>query len=508
MPHRRAAVGLPPLPKPQVPPARPSGTRPRTPLRDEPPSVGELIADRYVVERIVAEGGFGVIVAAKHIELEETVAIKFLKAEFANVPDVVGRFAREAKASALIKSEHTPIVYDVGVTSERGPYIVMEYLEGQDLLSLVRERGPLPVEYAVELVLQACEALVAAHARGVVHRDIKPENLFLVRRPHSPELLKVLDFGVSKAALTGNVFGTALSMLKTQNLVGTPLYMSPEQLRGQHDVGPQSDIWSIGAVLYELLTSQTAFRGSSVTEVCANVLECEPEPPASIREDLPADLAAVVMRCLEKKSEARFAGVAELAVALGPFAPPGVRASVERTRAIAKSAGLPGGDAVIATTGGDAAVPGLIATADPVDVAIDVAPAQASSSNASSSNEEAAPSSDNARNLAIVAVILALAAVVIAFVARQPPPTEPTAAAQPPAAATANATAIATATDDGVVSTPIVRLPAAAPPPRPLAPVATVETVPAAAPPTAADEAETHDPTVRPAPRGIIDLPE
>ena len=314
-----------------------------------PISQGEIIGGRYRVERIVAEGGMGIIVAATHLELEEVVAIKFLRDEFASKPEVVGRFAREAKAAAKLKSEYVASVYDVGISPERGPYIVMEYLEGEDLETVLTADGRLPYARATELMMQACEAIANAHANGIIHRDIKPANLFLVRR-QGVTVIKVLDFGVSKTALTGNVFGGAISLVKTQTLVGSPIYMSPEALRGREEVTASSDIWSIGAVLYELITGETAFNGASITELCAAVLETEPAPICDRVPEVPDELAVVIMRCLDKDPKYRWSSIAELVCALAPFAPARARQSVERVVEISKNASLVPQEFVVPST--------------------------------------------------------------------------------------------------------------------------------------------------------------
>lgn len=307
-------------------------------ISDAPFSVGEEIADRYVVERAIAEGGMGLVFAARHRDLDELVAIKFLKPEFARQSEIIGRFAREAKASTKIKSEYVAKVLDVGVSQTRGPYIVMEYLEGEDLSDRLAREGRLPYERAVELILQACEALAAAHALNIIHRDIKPENLFLVKNESDVPTLKLLDFGVSKTALTGKIFGNDISVAKTQSLLGTPLYMSPEQLRGKFDIEPSAEVWSIGAVLYELITGEAPFTGTSVTEVCASVLETVPRSPSERVPGVPIELTAVIMKCLEKQAANRYHTVAELAVALQPFGPKRARMCVERAIAAAKAA--------------------------------------------------------------------------------------------------------------------------------------------------------------------------
>lgn len=308
-------------------------------ISDAPFIIGEEIAGRYAIERAIAEGGMGLVFAARHADLDELVAIKFLKPEFARQPEIIGRFAREAKACTKIKSEYVAKVLDVGVNPTRGPYIVMEYLEGEDLSELLARDGKLPPERAVELILQCCEALAQAHALGIIHRDIKPENLFVVKNESAVPTLKVLDFGVSKTALTGKIFGNELSVAKTQSLLGTPLYMSPEQLRGKIDIDPDSEVWAVGAVLYELVTGEAPFTGNTVTEVCASVLETIPRPPIERAPQVMPELQAVIMKCLEKTPTNRYKTIAELAVALQPFGPKRSRMAVERAIEAAKAAG-------------------------------------------------------------------------------------------------------------------------------------------------------------------------
>src|SRR6188768_640237 len=193
-------------------------------------AAGSVISGKYEVVRVLGQGAMGIVVAARHIELDEIVAIKFIQPVMHSVPDIVSRFAREAKACARLGSEHIAKVLDVGVAPAIGPYIVMEYLDGQDLGTVLRARGALTVRRACEYVMQACEALALAHAAGIIHRDVKPDNLFLTRRGNL-DIIKVLDFGISKAPLTaGRVFGGELRSTETACLMGTPLYMSPEQI--------------------------------------------------------------------------------------------------------------------------------------------------------------------------------------------------------------------------------------------------------------------------------------
>jgi serine/threonine protein kinase len=304
-----------------------------------PVEIGEILSNKYLVEEVIGEGGVGIVVAAHHLELDERVAIKFLRTDVMDDPDVVARFAHEAKAAVAIKSEYVARVFDVGLTASGIPFLVMEYLEGHDLATEIDSTGALPARDAVEYVMQACEALAVAHSKGVIHRDIKPANLFLLRRDAMP-VVKVLDFGISKAALTGSVFGGPLPALQGGKLMGTPLYMSPEQIRSTDDVDPQTDIWSLGVVLYELLTGEPAFQASSSNELCAEVLTTDPQSLASRSPQVPAGLVAVVEKCLRRDRAERFQNVAELAIALLPFAPKRARICAERACTTLRAAGM------------------------------------------------------------------------------------------------------------------------------------------------------------------------
>jgi eukaryotic-like serine/threonine-protein kinase len=292
-------------------------------------SAGDLIAGKYRIERLLGAGGMAFVLSARHVELDQHFALKFLAKRFLGNAMIAERFTQEAKSACKIRSEHVARVYDVG-THLGAPFFVMEHLEGRDLSAVVRDGGALRVDDAVEYVMQACEALAVAHCHGIVHRDVKPENLFLVEREGLP-IIKVLDFGISKAALSG---GEPPSRLTGELTLGTPCYMSPEQIRSTASADARSDQWSLGVVLYELLAGTEAFRAESVNAVCAAVLEREPPPLEGLRPDLPHGLAEVVTRCLAKDCGERFADVAELAEALLPFAPTRALVSAERSSSV------------------------------------------------------------------------------------------------------------------------------------------------------------------------------
>jgi serine/threonine protein kinase len=305
---------------------------------------GDIIGGKYEFIKLIGSGGMGFVVAATHVELGEKVALKFLRSECLSNEELVGRFAREARASVKIKSEYVARVFDVGALPDGAPFIVMEHLDGKDLFEIVRERGQLPVKVAVEYVMQACEALAAAHAAGVVHRDIKPENLFLTQRAQGMDIIKVLDFGISKVALTGSAFESKLPLVRTMMPMGSPVYMSPEQIRASKDIDARTDIWSLGCVLFELLTGTAAFDAPSLTQLSATILEEDAAPLRALCPDAPEGLEAVVARCLEKDAQKRFQNIAELAIALYPYAPRRARISAERCHYTLKSAGLLVGD--------------------------------------------------------------------------------------------------------------------------------------------------------------------
>jgi serine/threonine-protein kinase len=296
-------------------------------------AVGQVLSGRFRIEHVIGVGSMGVVLAARHLELDERVAIKFIRADMQRVPGVLQRFAREAKAAVTIKSEHVAQVFDVGTSDDIGPYIVMEYLEGRDLGAVLELEGRLPIRRAVHYVMQACEALAVAHSSGITHRDIKPENLFLTQKGDM-ELIKLLDFGISKAALTGRVFGDELSGVEAQCLLGTPLYMSPEQIRSTAEIDHRTDVWSLGAVLYELVTARSAFVADSVRQVWTRILETAPTPLAVHCPEAPPSLQAVIDRCLEKNPAHRYQNVAELAIALLPFAPSRARLYAQRASSI------------------------------------------------------------------------------------------------------------------------------------------------------------------------------
>jgi len=287
-----------------------------------PVKTGDVVGGKYRVEKVLGAGGMGVVVAATHVDLDQKVALKFILPQALAGKGNVERFLREARAVVRLKSEHVAKVFDVGreavgTGEEERPYMVLELLEGMDLAKLNREKGPFAVADAVEYVLQACEALVEAHALGIVHRDLKPQNLFVTRRLNGTPLVKVLDFGISKAV--GPAAEGQMSLTDSTAVIGSPLYMAPEQMRSARAAEIRSDIWALGVILYELLGGQLPFDGETVTEVCIRVVNEAPPELMKLRPGLDEKLVAIVMRCLEKDIDARFHNVASLATALEPF---------------------------------------------------------------------------------------------------------------------------------------------------------------------------------------------
>ena len=301
---------------------------------------GDLLAGKYRVERVVAIGGMGVVVVAHHAELDEKVAVKFLRSEALQNPDAVARFAHEARVMARIKSEHVVRVTDVGTLPNGARYMVMEYLEGVDLAERLERRGPLSVEQAVDFVLQACVAVADAHALGIVHQDIKPANLFCVRRSDGQFSIKVLDFGISK--VMDAAASVSPSDARAAGLMGSPEYMSPEHMRAVGDTDPRTDIWALGVTLYELIAGRPPFAARSVPQLAAKIAS---EPPPSLtarRPHVPSGFEAVLFKCLAKDRRDRYRDVGELARALAPFGSSRARAYVERISGIIATARLAG----------------------------------------------------------------------------------------------------------------------------------------------------------------------
>ncbi len=291
-------------------------------------AVGSLIGDKYVVERTLGSGGIGVVVVARHRELGQRVAIKYLREPSRTIGAAVERFRREARIAAQIRSEHVVRVQDVGDV-DGTPFFVMELLEGRDLGYVIAEGG-ITSRQAVDYALQACEGLAEIHANGITLRDLKPENLFLVEDRVRGSILKIIDFGISKVTPTPTNEGLAC-VTSEGDRIGTPPYMSPEQLGLGGEVDCRTDVWALGVVLFELLTGEVPFHGEDVPHLFVNILMKPPSRPSSVAPRMPSGLEAAILRCLEKDANKRFQNVAELARSLAPFGSDG---ALERVRRI------------------------------------------------------------------------------------------------------------------------------------------------------------------------------
>ncbi len=270
-----------------------------------------MLGGKYKLLRIIGEGGMGVVFEGEHVRMGQRVAIKMLLPETIDEADVIKRFDREARAAARLKSRHAARVTDVDHTDEGLPYMVMELLQGSDLGDILAERGKLPVAEAIDYMLQACAAIVEAHDLGIIHRDLKPANLFLSDGPDG-QIVKLLDFGISK------VTGEASRLTSAESMMGTPLYMSPEQIRSARDVDSRTDVWSLGVILFELLSGDAPFTGTT-TQVAAAIVTDE-VPATLTSHGVSAELQAIVLRALSKDRNTRTQSARDFGAALLPFA--------------------------------------------------------------------------------------------------------------------------------------------------------------------------------------------
>ena len=286
-------------------------------MSEAPVKVGEVLAGKYTVERILGSGMMGVVVAARQIELDRRVALKFMTAGAAQLGREHERFMREARVAAKLQSQHVAKVLDVGTLAQGQPYIVMEYLDGKDLSAVLHERGRLPVEEAVFYVLQVAEALAEAHAAGIVHRDVKPANLFLTHSADGMPCVKLVDFGIAKMSDSG------LHLTGTVQTLGSPLYMAPEAMKSGRMADARTDVWALGVTLYELLAGLhvTPFQATDIFALVQTVCFSPPIPLEQYRPDVPPGLAQVILQAVEKDLTRRFQTIAAFAAALAPYGP-------------------------------------------------------------------------------------------------------------------------------------------------------------------------------------------
>ncbi|WP_437562645.1 serine/threonine protein kinase [Sorangium sp. So ce542] len=286
---------------------------------------GTVIARKYRVERTIGRGGMGLVVEALHLDLDTRVAIKFLLPEFMSYTEAAERFMREARTVAKLQTHHVVRVLDVAALDSGEPYMVMELLDGVDLAGHAHEAGTLAIGECIDHIVQACEALAEAHSLGIVHRDLKPANLFLTKRPDGAPLIKVLDFGVSKILTgdTGNV-----SLTQTTTILGSALYMSPEQMRSSKSVDPRTDIYALGVCLFEIIGGRPPYVADSFPELCAKIYTSPPEPLQDLRPEVPEGLVEVIEKSIAREPEDRYQTIAEFVQALAPYAAPGTRTTI------------------------------------------------------------------------------------------------------------------------------------------------------------------------------------
>ncbi|MBP7682433.1 MAG: serine/threonine protein kinase, partial [Deltaproteobacteria bacterium] len=337
------------------------------PVQGQDPRIGMVLQDRYRIVRVLGEGGMGTVYEGEHIVIKRRVAIKALHAQFAQNPEIVARFHREALAATSVGHANIVEVTDMGQFPDGSVFMVLEFLEGRDWSDDIEKQGPQPAAKTIRILSQVCDALDAAHAKGIVHRDLKPENIFLITRGDNADFAKVVDFGISKFHDS-----TDKSMTKTGTAMGTPYYMAPEQAQGKKDVGKSADIYSLGVILFQALTGQFPFDDESypmlVLKICT-----EPAPELGLyRPDLPRELSDIVGRCLRKDPNQRFASCGDLKAALAPYRnledDPSVSADAPPTSSLAASAlrsGIALAGTMAATPAGLDAAPHIVAKTNP-----------------------------------------------------------------------------------------------------------------------------------------------
>lgn len=308
--------------------------------RDERPEdivrEGEVLAGKYRVERIPGRNGLGVVVQVRHLELGQEVTLKFLVPEACAYPEFVQRFVREARSAVRIQGEHVARVTDVGRLESGAPYMVREYLRGPDLAEVLKVRGPLPIAEAVDYIIQACEGVAEGHALGVVHRNLRPTSLVVVRRSDGTPLVKVFDFAAAESLHVNPFTERAVSLVGTSAIMASLPYLAPEQIRDPHDVDFRADVYSLGAVLHELLTGQPVYAADAAPALLAQVAADAAPAVRSLRPEAEGELDHVILRCLAKNRAIRYPSIAELALALAPFASEEMTPSIDRIVRLAK----------------------------------------------------------------------------------------------------------------------------------------------------------------------------
>jgi serine/threonine protein kinase len=288
---------------------------------DERGFIGTYIDGRYLIRRLIGEGGMGLVYEAEHVEIGRRVAVKVLHAMYTRQQEVVSRFRSEARAATRIGHPHIVDVFDSGTTVDGAVYFVMEFLEGRDLSQLLEEEGPVQSSRAIAIARQVCTALMAAHKAGILHRDLKPENVFLIRRDGNPDFVKVLDFGIAK---TMEAASERVGRLTSPGVaMGTPEYMAPEQAAGL-TIDARADVYAVGAMLYEMMSGKPPHEGQNVMEVLTKKATVAPTPLEILRSDIPRDLERLIMRTLAISPDLRpqsMEGMARELSQLGGAAP-------------------------------------------------------------------------------------------------------------------------------------------------------------------------------------------
>jgi eukaryotic-like serine/threonine-protein kinase len=319
-------------------------------MAEPPVQSGQVVGGRYRIDDIIGAGAMGFVVSAWHLELDQAVALKVLNPDVFEKEEALQRFRREVRAAARIRSEHVCRVNDVGTLDTGEPFMVMELLHGNNLEEELHRRRVLPVEEAIRYMLEAVEAVAEAHAAGIIHRDLKPANLFVARRADRSRLIKVLDFGISKSMADSQK--SDMSLTKTGVIIGSPLYMSPEQMRSTKDADVRSDVWSLGAILFQLITGRPPYMGETIPELCSQLFSADAPPVStvSLTQGLPPALDVVVARALARDPARRYQSVADFGEALLDFAPPQSRVHVERARRVLSTDSEPPGSMYPART--------------------------------------------------------------------------------------------------------------------------------------------------------------
>ena len=275
--------------------------------------IGQVIDQKYRLVNLLGQGGMGSVYLAQHVQLGKQFAMKFMLKEWANDKNALSRFRNEALAASGLNHANIASVLDIG-TAEGAPFLVMEFYQGKDCAALLEQEGRMTVARAADIVYQSCNGLSAAHKNGIIHRDIKPANLFVTDAGDGTDLVKILDFGVAKLGARNSA-----SLTKSGTMLGTCLYMAPEQIRESSEVDLRADVWALGVVLYELLTARVPFLANDFTGVMYRVLQEEPTPLSQLRPELGPGLVACVERALRKSPDDRWPTTLAFAEALRPF---------------------------------------------------------------------------------------------------------------------------------------------------------------------------------------------